>query len=284
MFFSLNRQFFLVFITTVCVIHQLYTYPNSVALGTTSQADAGITAATIANQVTVRIFTKSGSGSGVVIKREGQTYTVLTNHHVVTDSPEDGFKILTADGNTYPAQQLSSVNDKTFDLALVQFNSPQNYQVVMLPKSEVISEGETVYVSGFPAWHFVFNGNKIAKFEETRNWGVSAFQVKTGTIKMQITKTLPGGYQLGCTNDVFQGMSGGPVLNQQGELIGINGLLKYPFQGIDAFIFTDGTKPEKEDYLQMEALSWAIPINNVLDFLKRQEIVSENNEQNLQKN
>jgi serine protease Do len=76
------------------------------------------------------------------------------------------------------------------------------------------------------------NGNKIIKFEETRNWGVSAFKLKTGTIKMQLTKTLPGGYQLGCTNDVSQGMSGGPVLDQQGELIGINGLLKYPFQGI----------------------------------------------------
>lgn len=282
MLFFLNRQFLLVLITAVCVIPHSYTSANPVALGTTSHPDAGITAATIANQVTVRIFTKSGSGSGVVIKREGQTYTVLTNNHVVTDSPEHGFKILTADGNIYPAQQLNSVNEKTLDLALVQFNSPKNYQVVALPKSQVISEGETVYVSGFPAWHFVFNGNKITKLEATQNWGVSAFQLKTGMIKMQISKTLPGGYQLGFTNDVFQGMSGGPVLNQQGELIGINGLLKYPFQGIDAFIFTDGTKPEKEDYLQMEALSWAIPINNVLDFLEQQKIVSEDNKQNLQ--
>jgi hypothetical protein len=111
--------------------------------------------------------------------------------------------------------------------------------------------------------------------EETRNWGVKAFQLKTGTIKMQLAKTLPGGYQLGSTNDVFQGMSGGPTLNQQGELIGINGLLKYPFQGIDAFTFTDGTIPKKEDYLQMESLSWAIPIDNVLDFLKEQEMVNQ---------
>ncbi|QYX34109.1 serine protease [Sphaerospermopsis torques-reginae ITEP-024] len=263
----------MVFITTVCVI-TLYDHLTPVVLSATSPANVDVAAEKIANQVTIRILTKSGSGSGVIIKHEGQTYTVLTNHHVVVDSPEHGYEILTADGIIYPAQQLNGVNDNSFDLALVTFTSPEEYLVVGLPKSKVISEGQKVYVSGFPAWHFVFNGNDIIKLEETRTWGVSAFQLKTGMIKMQLTKTLPGGYQLGFTNDFFPGMSGGPVLNQQGELIGISGLLKYPFQGIDAFTFTDGTIPKEEDYLEMEALSWAIPINSVLDFLKQQEIVN----------
>ena len=274
MFSPIARRLFLIFITTFSVI-QLYAYSHPVVLGATSSENFDITAAKIANQVTVRILTKFGSGSGVVIKHEGQTYTVLTNNHVVTDSPEDGYGILTSDGNIYPAKQVNGVNTKKLDLALVKFTSPQDYQVVTLPKSKAISEGETVYASGFPAWHFVFKGKKITKMEETRNWGVKAFQVKPGTIKMQITKTLPGGYQLGNTNDIFQGMSGGPALNQQGELIGINGLLKYPFQGIEAFTFTDGTIPKEEDYLQMESLSWAIPIDNVLAFLEEQEIVKE---------
>lgn len=274
MFSPITRRLFLLFITTVSVI-QLYAHSHQVVLGTTSPGNFDTTAAEIANQVTVRILTKFGSGSGVVIKHEGQTYTVLTNNHVVVDSPEDGYEILTTDGNIYLAEQVNCVNGKNLDLALVKFTSPEDYQVVTLPKSKVISEGETVYASGFPAWHFVFKGKKLTKMEETRNWGVKAFQLKTGTIKMQLAKTLPGGYQLGSTNDVFQGMSGGPTLNQQGELIGINGLLKYPFQGIDAFTFTDGTIPKKEDYLQMESLSWAIPINNVLDFLKEQEMVNQ---------
>lgn len=274
MFSPITRRLFLLFITTVSVI-QLYAHSHQVVLGTTSPGNFDTTAAEIANQVTVRILTKFGSGSGVVIKHEGQTYTVLTNNHVVVDSPEDGYEILTTDGNIYLAEQVNCVNGKNLDLALVKFTSPEDYQVVALPKSKVISEGETVYASGFPAWHFVFKGKKLTKMEETRNWGVKAFQLKTGTIKMQLDKTLPGGYQLGSTNDVFQGMSGGPTLNQQGELIGINGLLKYPFQGIKAFTFTDGTIPEKEDYLQMESLSWAIPIDNVLDFLKEQEMVNQ---------
>jgi len=275
MFSPIARRLFLIFITTFSVI-QLYAYSHPVVLGATSSENFDITAAKIANQVTVRILTKFGSGSGVVIKHEGQTYTVLTNNHVVTDSPEDGYGILTSDGNIYLAKQVNGVNTKKLDLALVKFTSPEDYQVVTLPKSKAISEGEKVYASGFPAWHFIFKGKKITKMEETRNWGVKAFKIKTGTIKMQLTKTLPGGYQLGNTNDIFQGMSGGPALNQQGELIGINGLLKYPFQGIDAFTFTDGTIPKEEDYLQMESLSWAIPIDNILAFLEEQKIVKEN--------
>lgn len=64
---------------------------------------------------------------------------------------------------------------------------------------------------------------------------------------------------MGYTNDIEQGMSGGPVLDQYGRLIGINGRLKYPPQGIIAFMFADGTVPSKKLFQQMEALSWAVP-------------------------
>ena len=68
------------------------------------------------------------------------------------------------------------------------------------------------------------------------------------------------GYQLGYTNNVENGMSGGPVIDAQGRLIGINGRLKHPFIGINAYVFTDGSMPSKKQFLQMETLSWAIPI------------------------
>ena len=230
----------------------------------------------IAKQVTVRIITKFGSGSGVIIKRNGKTYVALTNRHVLADSPENGYQLMTFDGKLYSARESTPVKIATLDLALVEFTSQQNYQVVELQKSRETLEGKTVYAAGFPAWNFTWEGNKISRFEETRNWGMRAFHLTTGRITMKLDKTLPGGYQVGYTNDVSQGMSGGPVLNQKGELIAINGLLKYPFQGIKAFTFADGSVPNQQLYLEIDSLSWAIPVTKVIDFMKTQNLIEPN--------
>ncbi|MBD2518376.1 hypothetical protein H6G93_26090 [Nostoc sp. FACHB-973] len=53
----------------------------------------------IARQTTVRIFTGSASGSGVIVRRQGQIYTVLTNWHVVGFSEK--LTIMTVDGRRY---------------------------------------------------------------------------------------------------------------------------------------------------------------------------------------
>ncbi|MDZ8077944.1 MAG: hypothetical protein RMY36_021250 [Nostoc sp. SerVER01] len=55
-------------------------------------------------------------------------------------------------------------------------------------------------------------------------------------------------------------MNGSPVLDQNSRLITINGGLKYPIQGIIAFIFTSGTMPIPALFKQMEALNLAILI------------------------
>ena len=70
------------------------------------------------------------------------------------------------------------------------------------------------------------------------------------------------GYQIGYTNDIENGMSGGPVIDSQGHLVGINGRLKHPFNGIYSYRFPDNSMPSQEQFLQMQSLSWAIPITN----------------------
>ncbi|MGA9381618.1 MAG: serine protease [Phormidium sp.] len=210
----------------------------------------------IARQVTVRIFNDQLVGSGVVVERRGKIYTVLTCAHVVAESPNNRYSILTPDGKTYNGRLLSSKQFGNTDLALVQFNSDRIYQVASIADHQTLTIGDTVYAAGFPNWHWS-NSNTV---DSTHDWGGKAFQLTQGKVAMLPEKSLQDGYQIGYTNEIEQGMSGGPVLDRYGRLIGINGRLKYPLQGINAFIFADGTAPSNELFNQMESLSWAVPI------------------------
>lgn len=212
----------------------------------------------IAKSVTVRILAASGAGSGVIIARQGQTYTVLTCNHVVE---EQHYKVLTPDGKLHKASRKQMPNLNGIDLAMVQFQSRIPYNVAVLSKFTSLKEiavEQLAYASGFPSYQEV-GANEI---KNTLDWGLRAYQFTTGKVSMLLLDhTLAGGYQLGYTNDIELGMSGGPVLDQQGQLIGINGWSKYPIQGIDVFRFLDGTLPSQALFERMEALSWAIPIS-----------------------
>lgn len=210
----------------------------------------------IAQQVTVRVLSTQRAGSGVIIARRGPIHTVLTCDHVVADNSENQYTILTADGAKHSARQLKNVKFGDTDLALVQFTSQQSYRVALTGDSETLEVGDQVYASGFPNWRWI-NENAV---EDTRDWGLKAFRLTTGTLEMISAKSLLRGYQLGYSNEVEDGMSGGPVLNSKGQLIGINGRLKYPQRGIEAYTFADGTAPSSQLFEQMEALSWAIPV------------------------
>ncbi|MCC5659048.1 serine protease [Nostoc sp. XA010] len=224
---------------------------------TISLRESNSPVAEIAKKVTIRILTEPGSGSGVLIAHQGETYTVLTCQHVVANSKGSKYSVLSADGKIYPARLKAIRKLKDIDLALVQFDSKTIYPVVKLGNSNLLTAGFQVYAAGFPNYHSI---NKDA-IEDTRNWGTKAYRFTTGKISMMLVdKSLPQGYRLGYTNEVEVGMSGGPVLNEKGELVGINGRLKYPIQGIDVFTFADGSKPSVEMFQQMEALSWGIPI------------------------
>lgn len=210
----------------------------------------------IVRQITVRILTNPGTGSGVIVARHGQKYTILTNNHVVDNTRNSQYMVLTADGHTHPAKRIQSKQFANLDLAIVQFTSSQSYRVAEIGNSNTVFLGQQVYAAGFPNWYWRDSNTP----EGTRDWGLKAFKVTSGTVGMLLNRSLFMGYQLGYTNNVENGMSGGPVIDAQGRLIGINGRLKHPFIGINAYVFTDGSMPSKKQFLQMETLSWAIPI------------------------
>jgi S1-C subfamily serine protease len=210
----------------------------------------------MARQVTVRIFANRSVGSGVIINRSGQGYTLITNAHVVGNH-SGNFMILTADGQMHGGRLISSSNH--LDLAVLQFNSSRSYQVATMGDSNRVAVGEKVMAAGFPNWLNTTPG----QMQDTRDWGNRPFQLTEGQVGMVPNRTLVEGYQLGYTNDIRSGMSGGPVFNQRGELIAINGRSKFALSADKVYRYTDGSAPSPEQVQQMKALSWAIPISNM---------------------
>ncbi len=158
----------------------------------------------IAKGTTVRIVSQT-AGSGVLIKQDGSTYTVLTAAHVVASA--DNYEVITPDG-----QQVQPTTIKKLpgvDLALVQFNSNRSYQVIDLGDSGQVSEGSLSYVAGFPL--------------RTQAISETIYNFTEGKITANAGRALQDGYALVYSNNTLPGMSGGPVLNEQGKLIGIHG-------------------------------------------------------------
>lgn len=209
----------------------------------------------IARQISVRIFPAGESGSGVIVARRGNVYTVITNAHVV--GSEDQYKVMTSEGAMHSARRLPINSFEGLDLALVTFESFNNYQVAELDR-DLVAQGERLYSAGFPGYHYP-NEREI---QSTEDWGPTAFALTAGQADIYSDKPLLQGYQLGYTNEVREGMSGGAVIDEQGKLVGINGRLSYPIQGRAVFVYTDGTQVSPQLFRQIESLSWAIPVSS----------------------
>jgi tetratricopeptide (TPR) repeat protein/V8-like Glu-specific endopeptidase len=162
----------------------------------------------IAKSVTVSIDSTEAVGSGVVIKKEGSTYTVLTAAHVVRN-PAQKFKLTAPDGQDYSLVATNITATADADLAVVKFQSPANYSIAKFGNVETASEGSVVYVSGFPMATAAIN-ESIYNFTE-------------GKVTANASRPLRGGYSLVYSNNTLPGMSGGPVFNDAGEMIAMHG-------------------------------------------------------------
>jgi serine protease Do len=164
----------------------------------------------IAREVTVLIRGEQGHGSGVIVQKSGNTYYVLTAEHVVRK--KDDFKVVTVDKEAYSIDYSQVQKIKGVDLAIVKFTSDKNYQVAKIGTAKT-SEGQDVYVSGWPKNGAVGNaaGGELIR------------QFTSGSISGFLPKSL-NGYSMIYTNVTRSGMSGCPVLDTAGRLVGIHGM------------------------------------------------------------
>jgi Do/DeqQ family serine protease len=157
-----------------------------------------------------REYTRTSLGSGVII--DGKKGHIITNHHVVAKATE--IKVITSDQNEYQAQILGV--DPRSDLAVLQIEVQKKLPEIKMGDSEDLMIGETVIAIGNP-------------------FGLS-HTVTTGVISAS-DRTVRAGehvYRNFIQTDasINPGNSGGPLLNLDGELIGINTAIYQKAEGI----------------------------------------------------
>ncbi|MTJ21899.1 tetratricopeptide repeat protein [Dolichospermum sp. UHCC 0352] len=197
----------------------------------------------LAKSITVKILTKNGSASGTLIAKNGNNYTILTNDHVM--NPGESYRIQTPDGKIYPANVIKEKPPslKNQDVALFQFQSTAEYTIATLGISAPIAVEQKIVAAGF-----VSDSAKLVFTE--------------GQISLLPDKSFQRGYRIGYSNKVQPGMSGGPILNYQGEVIGINAVHAYPISD-KIYTYIDNSKPSAAERQQMRQYSWGLPIYSV---------------------
>lgn len=200
--------------------------------------------------ITVKVISRDVLGSGILLKKQGYFYTVLTNAHVLrTEKPP--YRIQTNDNRIWVADVPKTIRFGQNDLALLQFRSTGIiYSVASFGSSPAV--GDEVFAGGFPS--------------QKEGTGKKGFAFTTGKISLRLHKALEGGYQFGYTNDIEKGMSGGPLLNRRGQVVGVNGMHAYPLWDAPS-VFADGSEADAALHKKITRLSWAVPIETVIKFI-----------------
>ena len=169
-------------------------------------------------------ITSLGLGTGLIVGENGY---ILTNAHVSGEKYSRCYVTL-VDGKTYDGSVVWSNTD--IDMAIVKINQ-KNLKVAILGNSDDIKVGETVYAIGNPIGY---------EFQRTVTSGI--ISAVNRTIKFEEDEAETYMEDLIQTDATINpGNSGGPLVNADGQVIGINGV----------------------KITSAEGISFAIPINSV---------------------
>lgn len=172
--------------------------------------------------------TSEGAGTGVVINKEG---LILTNKHVIPEGVDDVVVTL-SDGTSY--ENVAVVGrDPLNDLALLKIKNPKKLTPAKLGNSDSVRTGEKV----------IAIGNALGEFQNTVTSGIIS-----GVGRPVLASDGNGASEQ--LSNLFQtdaainpGNSGGPLVNFNGEVIGINTAIAEGAEGVGFSIPINEAKP-----------------------------------------
>ncbi|MFW5686399.1 MAG: Do family serine endopeptidase [Spirochaetota bacterium] len=186
-----------------------------------------------------REFRQDGMGSGVIVARDGRTVYALTNHHVAGQAEE--IEVVLYDDRRFDGTVVGS--DDLMDIALLSFETDDEVPIAPLGDSSSLQPGDWVFAVGNPLG-----------FESTITAGIVSATARTaqaGTGMSGVTDYIQ------TDAAINRGNSGGPLVNLDGEVVGINTWIASQTGG-------------------SIGLGFAIPINNakraITDFLADGEV------------
>ncbi|MDR9402715.1 MAG: tetratricopeptide repeat protein [Halothece sp. Uz-M2-17] len=198
-------------------------------------------------QFIVFINSEYNSGSGVLVKQEGNQYSVLTAAHVVSKyQSTDEVYAVTFDEKSHLISCHTIRSFPDVDLALIQFTSEKDYPVAAIAQNPP-QQGETIYACGF-------SDSSATSSQKTEDL---SFLFNEGRIKASTRELVKYGLGLLYSSQTYSGMSGGAIVNEQGELLGINASRKTNSQDITL-----------EDDFSMWNFSSGIPIYHYLTWVQ----------------
>lgn len=167
-------------------------------------------------------------GSGVIV--DGRGY-IATNNHVVESARE--LRVVLADGRDVAAELV--VTDPTEDLAVIKINA-DNLLPIRWGDSSTVRPGQSVYAIGSP----------LGDFPSSVSFGIVSGLNRALEMDEHVIDGL-----IQTDAAINRGSSGGPLINIQGEMIGIN-----------TFIIR-----ESEDRGVAEGIAFALPTHVAKDIL-----------------
>ena len=182
----------------------------------------------------------NSEGSGVIYKKDGEYAYIVTNTHVINGAKKVDIRL--ADGTKVPGEIVGT--DTYSDIAVVKISSEKVSAVAEFGDSSKLTVGETAIAIGSPLG---------SEYANTVTQGIVSSLNRTVSLKSEDGQAIST-KAIQTDTAINPGNSGGPLINIQGQVIGIT----------SSKIATNGGT-------SVEGLGFAIPSNDAIKIIEQLE-------------